>query len=141
MKYDDASWHSGGNFPADLPSEAGATHTGIFLAWALLSGLAGELHETELPEDLEQLRRREITPGSFFLAVCDGKFTDEDLSSEGNAFANHYFDLENGQYLADYDEVLSGGLPSQYHVPDSWEAFDRIRPVLDERLSSWRASR
>ena len=24
MKYDDASWHYGGNFPKDLPTEAGA---------------------------------------------------------------------------------------------------------------------
>ena len=23
MKYDDASWHYGGDFPADLPQEAG----------------------------------------------------------------------------------------------------------------------
>ena len=135
MKYDDASWHSGADFPADLPPEAGATHTGMFLAWALLSGLAGELHETELPDDLEQLRRREVTPGSFFLATCDGKFTDEDLSPEGNAFADHYFDLEKGQYLADYDQVLSGELESQYLGPDSWESFDRIRPLLDEGLS------
>jgi len=41
MKYDDASWHYGGDFPDDLPDEAGATHTGMFLAWALLSGLGG----------------------------------------------------------------------------------------------------
>ena len=26
MKYDDASWHYGGDFPADLPQAAGATH-------------------------------------------------------------------------------------------------------------------
>lgn len=140
MKYDDASWHSGGDFPKDLPSEAGATHTGIFLAWALLSGLAGELHESELVEELEELRRREITPGAFFLRTCDGKLTDEDLSTEGNEFAQDYFDFESGQYLEDYDRVLSSGLPSQYHVPDSWESFDRIRPILDDRLSQWRSS-
>ena len=33
-KYDDASWHYGGDFPKDLPIEAGATHTGMFLALA-----------------------------------------------------------------------------------------------------------
>ncbi|MGN6118448.1 MAG: DUF7832 domain-containing protein, partial [Rhodanobacter sp.] len=43
MKYDDASWHYGGDFPKDLPDEAGATHTGMFVAWALLSGLAGQI--------------------------------------------------------------------------------------------------
>lgn len=141
MKYDDATWHSEGEFPKELPPEAGATHTGIFLAWALLSGLMGEFHESTSSEELEQLRRREITPGLFFLRVCDGKFTDEDLSSEGNAFAQEYFDFESGAYLTDYDDVLSAELPSQYHVPDSWDSFDRIRPTLDERLSKWRSSR
>jgi hypothetical protein len=33
MKYDDASWHYGGDFPADLPREAGSTHIAMFLAW------------------------------------------------------------------------------------------------------------
>jgi hypothetical protein len=141
MKYDDATWHSGGNFPADLPPEAGATHTGIFLAWALVSGLAGELHETELLEELEQLRRREVTPGAFFLSTCDGKFSDEDLSPEGNAFTREYFDFESGEYLTDYANVFSEDLPSLYHVPDSWESFERMRPVLDERLTEWRSSR
>ena len=141
MKYDDASWHSGGNFPDDLPPEAGATHTGMFVAWAFLSGLVGELHLEEMPEELDFLRRREVTRGAFFLRTCDGKFTDEDLSPEGNAFAQHYFDLEHGEYLDDYERVLSHDLPSQYHVPDTWQSFDRLRPVLDERFSAWRETR
>ena len=28
-KYDDASWHYGGDFPDDLPEENGATHIGM----------------------------------------------------------------------------------------------------------------
>jgi len=77
MKYDDASWHSGGEFPKHLPPEAGATHSGMFLAWALLSGLAGELHLEDSPEGIKALRERTITPGAFFLRFCDGKLTDE----------------------------------------------------------------
>lgn len=45
MKYDDASWHVGGEFPKELPPQAGATHIGMFAAWCMLAGLAGELHE------------------------------------------------------------------------------------------------
>src|SRR5690606_19686323 len=101
MKYDDASWHIEGEFPADLPAEAAATHTGMFVAWALLAGLAGEVHIEDMPEGISRLQARSITPGAFFLAACDGKFTDEDLSDEGNAFAADYFDFEHGQYLTD----------------------------------------
>jgi len=141
MKYDDASWHSGGSFPQDLPPEAGATHTGMFVAWAFLSGLAGELHIEDFPDDLPKLRSRAVTPGQYFLATCDGKFTDEDLNDEGNAFAQTYFDLEKGQFIADYEQTVGANLPSIYHVPDTWETFDRLRPIFDQRLSVWRAPR
>ena len=43
------------------------------------------------------------------------------LSPAGNAFSRTYFDLERGQFLADYEEVLMGSLPSLYHVADTWE--------------------
>ena len=94
MKYDDASWHYGGDFPKDLPPQAGATHTGMFLAWALLSGLAGEFHVEDDPEGIAALRARSVTPGAFFMSFCDGKFTDEDLCDDGNLFASKYFDLK-----------------------------------------------
>ena len=138
MKYDDASWHYGGEFPKDLPDEAGATHTGMYVAWAFLAGLAGELHTKEFPEDVEKLRSRSVTPGQFFLDACDGKFTDEDLTDEGNAFTRSYFDFDTGSYLKDYEGLLAKGLPSTYHVPDTWENFEKLQPLLNARLESWR---
>ena len=141
MKYDDASWHYGGEFPKDLPDEAGATHTGMFVAWALLTGLAGQIHTEEFPEDVKKLRSRSVTPGQFLLEACDGKFTDEDLNDEGNAFAQEYFDFERGAYINDYGRLLVKGLPSQYHVQDTWANFDKLRPVLDKRFEDWRRSR
>lgn len=138
MKYDDASWHYGGDFPKDLPDEASATHTGMFVAWALLSGLAGEVHVVDFPDDIPSLQARTITPGAFFLSSCDGKFTDEDLNAEGNAFVKSYFDFKRGQYLQDYRAALGDQLPSLYHVVDSWESYDKLRPILDRRLNEWR---
>lgn len=137
MKYVDASWHYGGDFPEDLRDEAGATHTGMFVAWALLSGLAGRIHVEDFPQDLEALRSRTVTPGRFFLECCDGKFVDENLNERGNAFAAAYFDLAKGSYVADYEDALGKDLPSIYHVPDTWESFDRLKPVLDARFVSW----
>ena len=141
MKYDDASWHSGGNFPKDLAAEAGATHTGMFVAWALLSGMGGEIHVTDFPDEIAKLRSRSITPGKFFLDVCDGKFTDEDLNEEGNAFTQAYFDFDKGNYLTDYDAVLAGDLGSLYYVKDSWDNFDLIKPMLDQRFAEWKSNR
>jgi hypothetical protein len=140
MKYDDASWHYGGDFPKDLPNEAGATHTGTFVAWALLAGLAGEIHTTESPEDLRDLQSRTVTPGHFFMTRCDGKFSDEDLTDEGNEFAEFYYRLDTpDRFLADYEKTLAKTEPSLYHIEDSWANFDLLKPVFDERLAVWRA--
>ena len=138
MKYDDASWHYGGEFPAELPPKAGATHTGMFVAWAVLSGLTGSLHHEHSQELLRRLERRTISPGQFFIEACDEKFTDEDLNDEGNAFAKAYFDFDTGSYLADYEQVLRADVPTLYHVADTWENYDRLKPVLDRRFTQWK---
>ena len=141
MKYDDASWHYGGDFPDDLPMEAGATHTGMFLAWALLNGLAGEIHLDDFSKELERLRMRSMTPGQFFFDICDGKFTDEDLNEDGNAFAAVYFDFGSGGYLKDYEGALADGLPSLYHVADTWENYDLLAPAIEKAFLSWSKQR
>src|SRR5262245_57015519 len=109
MKYDEASWHYGCDFPEDLPPAAAATHSGMFLGRALLAGLGGEIHTTEWPEELDKPRTRSITPAQFLINACDEKFTDEDLSDEGNAFAASYFDLERGAYISDYERTVAYG--------------------------------
>jgi hypothetical protein len=111
-----------------------------------LSGLAGEMrivdfHIVDFPEEIEKLQTRSVTPGAFFLQACDGKFTDEDLNEEGNAFAEDYFDFDRGQYLADYQATLGADLPDLYYVKDSWDNFDRLRPVLDRRFAEWKTKR
>lgn len=141
MKYDDASWHYGGDFPESLPPEAGATHAGMFLAWVVLSGLASDLHYEEFEQEVERLRARTVTPGAYLLEVCDEKLVDRDLSEEGNRFAQHYFVFETGRYLRDYEQTLATGLPTTYHVPDSWESYDKLRPLLDRRYEEWRSER
>jgi hypothetical protein len=84
------------------------------------------------------LRDRSVTPGAFFIASCDGKFTDEDLSDEQNTFAAAYFDFEKGKYLADYEATFGKDGPTIYHVADTWENYDRIAPLLDDRLKACR---
>lgn len=38
MKYDDATWHSGGEFPPESPAEFGGTHIALFLRWCFVKG-------------------------------------------------------------------------------------------------------
>jgi hypothetical protein len=138
MKYDDASWHSGHDFPKDLPPRASFTHTGLYLAWAVLADLGSKELSDDFEDELAKLSARLILPCELY-RVMDGKFTDEDLSDDGNAFTKMYFGLDMSQYLEDYSEVLCTSLPTLYHVTDSWENYDRLKPILDNRLAAWRA--
>lgn len=143
MKYDDVSWHCGGQFPKDLPDEAGATHIGMFLAWTILHGLEGSLHKEHSVDSLTAVRQRRMTGAQFLLNECDWKFTDEDLDDEGNAFASSYYgnDEGYGAYVADYESTLGGDLPSLYHVADSWENYDKMAPVISQRHEAWKKQR
>ncbi|MFK0690602.1 hypothetical protein ACFX5Q_20705 [Mesorhizobium sp. IMUNJ 23033] len=143
MKYDDASWHSGGNFPKDLPDEAGATHIAMFVAWAVLNDLAGEMHTEEFPDERERLKARSLTPREWFLEVCDGKFTDDDLNDAGNLFAARYYDAADTDpvsYMADYSEAFPDG-ETLYSVPDGWDTYSTIQPMIDRRYQAWLSTR
>lgn len=154
MAYDRIDWHSGGEYPTDLPPENGGIHIGMFLAWAFAHGMAGGFHHEESAHWLEQLQRRRITGLDFLLQACDGKFWEDDLDDEGNAFAIDYyradsaFARQHGSYLDDYCDVFNrhaeaNGFEyeSTYHVENTWENFDRIAPVLDRRHAQWQAWR
>lgn len=145
MAIDRADWHSGGDFPADLPPDNGGTHIGMFLAWIIHNDLQGEFHNEESPEDLEAVRARRMTGREFLFRACDGKFRQDDLSEEGNEFAAAYYSGEGGEgygaYIEDYERVLAAELRSIYDVEDTWANYDAIAPVISSRYADWRAAR
>jgi len=132
MKYDDASWHYGGDFPQALPADNAATHIGMFLGWAILRDMVGEAHwkDEERAFDLDRVRNRQLRPLDFFLNWCDERLTDVDLSEEGNAFAADYY---KETYLADWADLFL----DPYGVDDSWENFDLVVALLDRRFMAW----
>ncbi len=129
MKYDDASWHSGGDFPDGSPEEYGATHIALFLRWCFTKGWAGELHLEEEPEDTSRVADGALRATEFFFKYCDGKLTDQDLNEEGNAFAKQYYG-EEGLYLQDYAENF-GEL--MYVAPEEAHDFEAFSSLLEER--------
>jgi len=134
MKYDDASWHYGGKFPEDLPTGAGATHMGMLIAWLFLNGFSTQ----DDPIDFDGLTSRTQTPGEFVMNDLDEKFVDIFLSEEGNAFVQSYFQSATAQYMDDYTSILVKDLPTEYHVADTWENYDLLKPAIDQRYSDWK---
>jgi hypothetical protein len=135
--YDRADWHyDGENFPMDAPPERGGTHIGMFLAWCIISGLEGQFHKEESAVSLEAVQNRTMTGIEFFFKECDESFGDEDLSEEGNRFAEHYY--ESNLYNSDYSESLGQLADNLYDVEDTWENYDLIANIIDERFRQWR---
>ena len=137
--YDKAKWHFSGDYPENLPEENAYTHGGIFLGWIVNNDMAAPGFLEDFKAEISQFRRREITPGRL-MQIADGALVDDMMDDAGNAFARAYFDFEHGKYLEDYEDVLGRGLPTLYHVEDSWANFDRMASRIDERFAQWHAS-
>ena len=133
---DRADWHYGGNYPNDLPPENGGTHIGMYLAWIILRGLGSKELVQHSGDTYNWVRNREVTGRDLLFTKFDEKFFDDLLSAEGKAFTRSYY--ETNGFANDYDRVLGGDLPTLYHVENTWENFDKLAPVLDERLAAWR---
>ena len=140
MSYDRANFDY--STEADpLPKGHAATHIGMFLAWAVINELHSDLLRDHYEELLAKLRRREITGRQFFEAACSERFSERDLNEEGNAFAQHYYVDETGKrgaYFADYKKVLAAGLPSFWHVANTWENYEKIAAVISRRYEEWK---
>jgi hypothetical protein len=131
MKYDDASWHFGGNFPKDSPPEYGGTHIAILLKWCFVKGWAGELHLEENIEDVNAVINGTKSATDFFFQWCDGKFTDEDLTDEGNAFIGPYYDKT---YLSDYADLFADLM---FVAPESKHEQEKLSELLEKRYKKF----
>jgi len=135
MSIDRADWHYGGDFPNDLPIENGATHIGMYLTWIIKNNLQSEFIDEEMPEAINDLRKRKISSRDFLLDYCDEKFTEEELSEEGLAFTEDYYSED---FISDYEAILADGLASIYYVENSWENYDKIAPAISKRFNEWK---
>ncbi|WP_431952274.1 hypothetical protein [Nocardia lijiangensis] len=140
MTYDDCGWHSDTTAELGLDREAGATHIGMFYAWAV----AHDLHSPTVlvwgkPEpvprpELAALRDRTKTPGRYLLDHSCGELNEGDLNATGQAFAKAVY----RQYLRAYESIPAiARYETTYHVPDTWEIYDAVAVLLDEAWTEW----
>jgi hypothetical protein len=132
MKYDDASWHYGGDFPKDQPEKNGGTHIALFIRWCFTKGWAGSLHLKEEPVEVEKVVNGTLSATEFLFKYSDGKFTDEDLNEAGNAFAAKYYG-DNGLFLDDYATAFEDQM---YTASEAEHEFKKFSSILETRLGS-----
>ncbi|WP_306252912.1 hypothetical protein [Parvularcula sp. IMCC14364] len=136
--FDKAEYHYDGDYPEDLPIENAFTHTGFYLTWLAENDLLSDETTTYHRDRIVQLSKRNISPVKLY-EVGDGSLIGEILSVQGCKFSIGYFEFETGSYLQDYVATFPD-LPSVYHVEPTWENYDKIKPVIDQRYREWRDS-
>eukprot|EP01031_Cornospumella_fuschlensis_P005790 gene5790-7188_t len=103
MKYDDSEYYFL-NFETDLDNHAANTHSGMYLAWAILSGLGRDDDElANWAPDVARLKARETTGAHLLSDLCDGKLMDSEFNAEGNAFTADYYEKD---FHHDYARVF-----------------------------------
>lgn len=141
MKFDDASWHSEGDFPADLPPEAGATHIGIFLTWLIRGQHLSDEVFAEAEDDIFAVQAGTMSGAEFLLTWFDGQLGDAVLSRTGADFAMAYYEGAGGEvtFLSDYAEAFSSvpEIDTLYKVPDTQESYDLVASVISYRFEQW----
>jgi len=136
-KYDDADWHYGSDdYQKDWDTRLACTHIGMFIAWAYFNGLMNlqDMHAEHAKEWFERRRRGEGSFGEMTEDIFDEKLIGDDLTDEGRAFADWYYE----RYLAEFTDFLPADAPSPYHLADNSDTFQKIAALLDARLAEFR---
>jgi len=135
--YDKAKWHYGGNFPDDLDNYQASVHSGMFIIWLIDNELFDDHGLPKTKEEVKLIKERKKTGANFYINQLDGVLLDDDISEIGNKFSYYYYMSKNGDYLNDYYEVLGKDTETLYHIQDTWENYDKLKPVIDSRFKKW----
>jgi hypothetical protein len=150
--------------PADAPDDAELVGMALLVGWAADRFGLPEKHATS--ELGAQLAKRAITPREFLIKACGKTLTTLDVAPRVRELLaiytrNQHHDDEGARdaigarikqllrldgagderhYTADYLGTFAEVVANPFHVPDSWEAVDRIAPVIDARLADYEAT-
>ena len=132
LVYDKAKYHDESVREEGLPHEHADHHIVFFLRWLIENDLVSrEMTKGRAGRALKAYRSGKSSIFELF-RWWDRCFVSDMVSPEARPFVGSYFDFEHGQYLADYEAVLVGDLPSFFHVPYT----DASYRLLAERISA-----
>ena len=134
--FDKAKFHDNSIEQLGLDEEQSFVHTGLFFAWLVNSGLMSDFFVEETGNEIEKLKSRKISPSTIYMN-WDGVLLGEMLNDKGFNFALSYFDFDKGTYMADYEKVFNVTGGQVFTIKDTWDNYDKIRPLIDEAYKKW----
>ncbi|MBX7125267.1 MAG: hypothetical protein K1X47_06210 [Cyclobacteriaceae bacterium] len=133
--FDSAQRHFHGPLPEGLPIEQAYLHIGMYLGWCIGQQLVSQQFLEDCGGLVYRFTRREISC-TILCEALDGELAPSYFNTQGLKFTQDYY--TDQRYLTDYRELLAHGLPTLYHVTDSWVNFGRLSGLLSERLAAWK---
>jgi len=137
--YDIAASHRQ-RLPEGVPVDRIHVPGGQLLAFLVLHELVSDWFVAEGSQSIERLRRREIT-GPELYAEWDGVLASDMVSGVGNDFLFHELRLQQPSRGSRYSRLLLQLDGGPYRTAPSWDAYDRLAPLLEEELVRWRRRR
>lgn len=138
--YDKAEWHLENGFPESVDADQAYLHAGIYFGWIVDNEMVDDRFFKQYSDPIEQFIGREISPRELFKAT-DGTLAEDMLEETGNAFTADYYDIENGAYFEDYEELLCENVETFFHVEDSPWNYATICKRISERFEEWQGLR
>ncbi|OAB38935.1 hypothetical protein [Paenibacillus glacialis] len=135
---DKAKWHYEGDFPKDLTKDAAYTATGMFITWLIKNNWFTEEIGQNFATEIEKVKKKKLTGAEFYQKCLDGVFSTQELSDEIKPFVNEYLNIQKDFYTAeDYVHTFQGVGLTFYHVANTWENYDLIEPVIEQRFQEF----
>lgn len=135
--FDKAKYHFDSINEAKLDAKQAYVHTGLFFAWIIKNDLYSEFLLEESKDEIEQTKSEKISPAELYMN-WDGVLIGELLNKIGFNFTMDYFEFEKGEYVNDYEEILSSEEdPDIFRVKNNWENYHKIAKIIDERFEKW----
>lgn len=134
--FDKAKYHDNSIEQLGLDEEQAFVHTGLFFAWLVNNGLMSNFFCDETGDGIIELKDRKISPSTLYMS-WDGVLSGEMLSEKGYNFALNYFDFKKGAYLTNYEYVFNVKDGQVFTVRDTWDNYDKIKPLIDEAYKEW----
>ncbi|HEX7591261.1 MAG TPA: hypothetical protein VF375_04860 [Candidatus Limnocylindrales bacterium] len=136
LEYDAWRWHTEGNFPKDQLPEQGYVHIGVFVAWLASHDMLDPdwVARSGVEKAVASMRDRRENVCAL-RDMTDGRFSSDMLTTEGQGFTGAYYAPEYG-YVRDWRKVFGKGA-DRYKVPDDWQTYDRIEPLVELRYHEW----
>ncbi|GIG19593.1 hypothetical protein Cch01nite_03170 [Cellulomonas chitinilytica] len=140
LVYDKAKYHDESVEEEGLPHEHADHHIVYFLRWLIENDLVSrEMTKGGAGRALKAYRsgRQSIF---WLFEWWDRCFVSDMVSAEARPFVDSYFDYQHGQYLADYDSVLVGELPSFFHVTYTDASYRLLAARVSARWDDFRTA-